>query len=55
MMRYDFDLIKIPHIQVKIIINEVRMLRAKAGSLKNLLYAKRNEVTKIFSQLAKGI
>jgi len=41
MVRYDTDLVKIPHIQVKIIINEIRMLKAKAGAVKNLLYTKR--------------
>lgn len=49
MVRYDIELVKVPHMQVKIIINEIRMLKAKAGALKNLLYCKRNEIPKIFN------
>ncbi|CDW91753.1 UNKNOWN [Stylonychia lemnae] len=53
-MRYDQDLLSNPHMQVKIIISELRMLKNKASQLKNLLNARRYDVPRVFSYLQKG-
>jgi hypothetical protein len=51
MMRYDKELLQNPTIQVKIIINELRMLKSKAGQVRDLMNINKNEVPKIYSYL----
>ncbi len=53
-MRYDPELLKNPNIQMKIIINELRILKSKASQVKNLFSARRLDVPRVFSYLQKG-